>query len=250
MKVWKYLTEKLEKEKLHFTLIDPAEQSEKKARELAKIAEETGTDAIMIGGSYSVKQEKLDETIKEIKKKTKLYVILFPSSARYVSRFADAIFFMSLLNSRKLDYVIGKQVEAALFIKTLGLERIPMGYIVIKPGMRVGKKGKAKLIKRDDVKTAIKYAVAAESLGMKLVYLEAGSGSPKPVMNKMVKGVKEAIDIPLIVGGGIRTSSIAKEKVEAGADIIVTGTSVEKKIKEGTQELEEHLAKIISAIKE
>lgn len=242
MKVWKYLEDRLKTEqKQHFTLIDPAEQSPKLASKLAQLAEKAGTDAILIGGSYSVKQKKLDETIQGIKEKTKLPVILFPSSAKYLSRFADAILFMSLLNSKSLKYVIEEPRKGAPIIEKLGIETIAMGYLVIKPGMKVGKKGKAKLVKRDDVKTSVEYALFAKHSGKKLLYLEAGSGAPEAVTNKMIKAVKKAINIPLIVGGGIRNSKIAKEKISAGADIIVTGNIVE--------EDSAKLGEIISAVK-
>ena len=242
MKVWKYLEDRLEAgKKLHFTLIDPAEQSPESAGKLAQLAEKAKTDVVLIGGSYSVKQKKLDETIQRIKERTELPVILFPSSTKYLSHFADAIFFMSLLNSKSLKYVIEEPRKGAPIIEKLGIETISMGYLVIKPGMKVGKKGKARLIKRDDTKTAVEYALFAKYSGRKLLYLEAGSGALNPVMNKMIKAVKEAIDIPLIVGGGIRSPKVAKEKVKAGADIIVTGNIVE----EDNAQLE----RIISAIK-
>lgn len=243
MTVWEYITEKLdEKEKLHFTLIDPAEQLSQRAGELAKTAKEAGTDAIMVGGSFSVKQEKLDETIKRIKERIKLPVILFPSSAKLLSSFADAVFFMSLLNSKDKKYIVREPAKGAPVIKEMRIEPIGMGYIVISPGMRVGKKGKAQLVKREDTKTAVEYALFAQYFGAKLVYLEAGSGSPKPVSNRMIKAVKKEINIPLIVGGGIRSISVTKEKIEAGADIIVTGNIGERDPKE--------LMKIISAVKQ
>jgi len=246
LKVLKYIKEKAEKEKLHFTLIDLGKQSPQKAAELALIAKKAGTDLIMIGGSDSVKEEKLNETVALIKKATGLYVVLFPSSAKYISLLADAILFMSLLNSKKIDYVIGKQVDAALLIKRINLEMISMGYLVIKPGMRVGKKSKVKLIKRRDSYLAKKYAVCAETFGMSLFYLEAGSGAPLSVPDGMIKEVKQEIDIPLIVGGGINDTTTARKKAEAGADIIVTGTILE----EDDSRKGEKLARMIKAIKE
>jgi len=245
MKVYEGIIEKLKKEKLHFTLIDPGKLKPQKAIKLAEIAKEAGTDAIMIGGSDTVKkQEKLDEAIKQIKEKTELPTILFPSSARYVSRFADAIFFMSLLNSKKPRYITGEQAKAAPIIRVLDIERISMGYLIIKPGMRAGKKGKAELIKRRDVKSVVEYAMCAEDIGFKLFYLESGSGAPKPATNKMIKAIKEAIEIPLIVGGGIRDTKTAREKARAGADITVTGTQLEKKGEKSGEQLERMIAAI------
>lgn len=103
-----------------------------------------------------------------------------------------------------------------------------MGYIIVEPGMEAGMVGEAECIARDDVKSAIGYSVAGELLGMKLIYLEAGSGAPEPVPQNIISGVKESIDIPLIVGGGIRRAEHAEAAVQAGADIIVTGTVVEE----------------------
>jgi phosphoglycerol geranylgeranyltransferase len=239
MKVFHYLMEKLKKEKLHFTLIDPAEQSPKEAGSLAAIASIDGTDAILVGGS-SLKKEALDETIREVKKCGRP-VILFPPNSNFLSGEADAIFFMSLLNSTDKKYLVGEQVKASLAIKRMGIEPISMGYLVIEPGMRVGMEGKVELVKREDVDSAVRYSLAAQYFGMKFVYLEAGSGSPMPVPNEMIRAVKKEISVPLIVGGGIKNASIAKEKIEAGADIIVTGNIIERDVN--------RLKEIISVIK-
>ena len=156
------------------------------------------------------------------------FAILFPTTASAVSLYADAIYFMSLLNSKNPRFLLGEQMKVAALIKKSGLEPISMGYIIVEPGMKAGMVGEAECIGRDDVKSAVGYSVAGELLGMKLIYLEAGSGAPEPVPPNLVVGVKEAIDIPLIVGGGIRRPEHAKAAVQAGADIIVTGTVVEE----------------------
>jgi phosphoglycerol geranylgeranyltransferase len=243
MKVIDYIMEKLEKKPLHFTLIDPENQSPQKAGEMANIAENAGTDLIMVGGSTIVSQQMVDETIIEIKENTSLPVVLFPTAAKLLSKHADALFFMSLLNSRNLRYVIREQALGSLIVKKYGLEPIPMGYIVVEPGMKVAEKGEADVIKREDISSAMGYALAAQYLGMKLVYLEAGSGAPNPVPNEMIKKVRETIEIPLIVGGGIKNAETAAEKIKAGANIIVTGTIVEE------ENMEERLRSIIKTIK-
>jgi phosphoglycerol geranylgeranyltransferase len=130
-------------------------------------------------------------------------------------------------------------------VKKTGMEAISMGYIIIEPGMKVGEVGDAELISRKDVESAVNYSLIAQYFGMSLVYLEAGSGAPQPVPKDMVNSVKSGINIPLIIGGGIRTSEAAAEIASAGADIIVTGTIVEDTIN-----IRSTLTEIIDSIKE
>jgi len=244
MKVLSYIEETVKSRKMHMTLIDPDDQSPEKAAEIAKAAMNAGTDAIMIGGSTGITKELMDKTIKEIKKSVTIPVIIFPNSASVLSQYADALYFMSLLNSEDIEMLIGQQVKGAIYVKKLGLEPVPMGYIIVEPGMTVGKVGRAKLVPRKRPDIAVAYALAAQYLGMHLVYLEAGSGAPEPVPPEMVRAVKNEIDVPLIVGGGIRTEEQARELSNAGADIVVTGTIVEI-----VDNVEHELGKIISAFK-
>jgi len=245
MTLAKRIAKKSNKRKLHFSLLDPDKQKPEVAGSIAKTAEEAGSSAIMVGGSTLISQEQVDETVKAIKDNSKLPVILFPSGAKFLSKYADAVFFMSLLNSRKLEFVIREHVKGAPFVKYSGIEPISMGYIIVEPGMTAGKVGRVDLVKKDDVETAVGYALAAQYLGMDFFYLEAGSGAPSPVPNKMIKAVKENINIPLIVGGGIRNATTAREKVKAGADIVVTGTKLEEE-----KNLKKALSNIIKAIEE
>ncbi len=245
MKVLDYILKKIEGgKKMHMTLIDPEDQKPEDSARIAREAEQAGTDAIMIGGSTVANRNMVDSAIKAIKKVVRIPVIIFPNSANVISPYADAIYFMSLLNSRDVEMVIGQQAKGAIWIKKLGLEPIPMGYIIIEPGMTVGKIGKASPIPRDKPEFAIAYALAAQYLGMKLVYLEAGSGAPKPVPPEMVQAVRKEIDVPLIVGGGIREPENASRLSRAGADIIVTGTIVEI-----VEDIKEELGKIVEAVK-
>ncbi len=214
----------------HFTLIDPAKQDPKEAGEFAVMAESFGTDAIMVGGSVGVSTPLLDETCKKIKDLTSKPIILFPGDVGGLSRYADAIFFMSLLNSMNPYYITGAQALGAPIIKKMGIEPLPMAYIIIAPGGTVGWIGNARPIPRDKAEIAAAYALAGEYLGMKLVYLEGGSGVEEPVPGDMIRAVKQLIDIPLVIGGGIRSPQAAKECILAGADIIVTGTLLEKEI--------------------
>lgn len=228
METMDYIRKKLETRKLHMTLLDPDDTEPEQAASISKLAVEAGSDAIMLGGSTGLTQELVDDTVKAIKDAVDVPVILFPTTASAVSLYADAIYFMSLLNSKNPRFLFGEQMKAAALIKRSGLEPISMGYIIVEPGMEAGMVGEAECIHRDDVKSAIGYSVAAELLGMKLIYLEAGSGAPEPVPENIIAGVRAAIDIPLIIGGGIRKPEQARAAVEAGADIIVTGTLVEE----------------------
>jgi phosphoglycerol geranylgeranyltransferase len=243
MKVMQYIVDKVRAGPLHMTLIDPDKQPAAKAAEIAAKAEALGTDAIMIGGSTDVTQENLDATALAIKKVVKIPVIYFPSGAHALSAHCDALYYMSMLNSRDIRNVVGEQVAASLIVKKLGLEPLSMGYIIVEPGMKVGEVGKAEVIKRDDPKRACAYALAAEYMGMKLVYLEAGSGAPQPVPVEMIAMVRKTISVPLIIGGGIRGPAEAKAVRMAGADIVVTGTLVED------GEFVDKLREVIQAIK-
>ena len=239
------IIKKAKKKTLHFSLLDPDKQSPEDAGSIAKTAAEAGSSAIMVGGSTLLSQNQVDETVKAIKKQSKLPVILFPSGAKFLSKYADAVFFMSLLNSRNLGYVIREHVKGAPFVKRSGIEPISMGYVIVEPGMTAGKVGEVDLIKKEDIETAVGYALAAQYLGMSFFYLEAGSGAPIPVSNEMIAAVKNNTTIPLVVGGGIRNAKTASEKAKAGADIIVTGTTLEEET-----DLRKALNKIIKSIEE
>ncbi len=246
MSTLEYIKTKRSKGPLHFTLIDPDKQEPAEAGKLAKLVESFGSDAIMIGGSWGdAFGEKLNQTIEEIKKSCKLPVILFPSSAQQISDKADAIFFMSLLNSRSPQYLIDEQAKGAIYVKKFGLEPLSMAYLIVESGNNpaVAWVGDVKAIPRDKPEIAVAYSLAARYFGMKMVYLEGGSGAKLSVPTEMIGAVKQSVgeDMWVIVGGGIREAEIAKEKIKAGADIIVTGTIAEQN--------REKLREIIKAIK-
>ena len=222
-----YIDQTLLAHKMHMTLVDPAKQSADVAGEIASKAQAAESDAIMVGGSTGITQENLDQTVDEMKARCKLPVIYFPSRANAIAQRCDAIYFMSMLNSRNPRNITGEHSRGAPVIKRLGLETLSMGYIVIDPGMKVGEVGEADVVRRDDIERALGYALAAEYLGMSMVYLEAGSGAPSPVPSAMISAVKDSIGVPLIVGGGITDPERARDAATAGADIIVTGTLVE-----------------------
>jgi phosphoglycerol geranylgeranyltransferase len=239
------LLNKVRKKKLHFSLLDPEDQTPQEAGNLSKLAEDAGSSVIMVGGSTLSSSMQVDETVKAIKRNSNLPVILFPSGAKFLSKYADAIFFMSCLNSRSLDFVVREHVQGSTFIKQVGIEPISMGYLIVEPGMTAGKMGQVDLVKRDDIQTAVGYALATQYFGMKFFYLEAGSGAPEPVTNEMITAVKKNTNVPLVVGGGIRSAKTAYEKAFAGADIIVTGTTFEK-----DKNIEKTLREIIKALEE
>jgi phosphoglycerol geranylgeranyltransferase len=213
----------------HLTLIDPDSQSPSEAGRIAEDADAGGTDAVMVGGSVGACGSVLEDTVRQIKARTELPVILFPSSAAGLCQNADAVFFMSLLNSRSTSYIVENQVLGAPLVLKYGLEPLPMAYIIVEPGGTVGWVGDARIIPRKKPEIAAAYALAAKYLGMRIVYLEAGSGAETPVPLDMIRAVKHVLgEALLVVGGGIRSGAAAAEAVKAGADFIVTGTAVEK----------------------
>lgn len=229
----------------HLTLIDPDSQSPKKAGAMALAAEQGGTDAIMVGGSVGATGTLLHETVLEIKENSDLPVILFPCGVAGICENADAVLFMSLLNSRSPAYIVENQALGAPLILRYGLEPIPMAYIIIEPGGTVGFVGDARLIPRRKPELAAAYALSAKFMGMRMVYLEAGSGADSPVPADMVAMVKKLLgDVLLIVGGGIRDGKAASQLVSAGADLIVTGTGVEK-----SQDVTSFVSELIASIR-
>ncbi len=228
MMVMQYLLDRMSQGTLHVALLDPDKQPASEAGEIARRMKEAGSDAVFIGGSTGVTTENLSATAKAIREMSGLPTIHFPGSADALSTEVDALLFMSMMNSMKLEWVMGAQVYAAPIVKKMGIQTIPMGYVVVEPGMKVGEVGKANLVRRDDIAGAVAYALACEMYGMQMFYLEAGSGADRPVPPEMIRAVKDAISIPLIVGGGIRTPEAAEAARKAGADIIVTGTFIEQ----------------------
>ncbi|MBN2488850.1 MAG: geranylgeranylglyceryl/heptaprenylglyceryl phosphate synthase [Methanosarcinaceae archaeon] len=230
MRVEKYLNDIIERDgTVHLTLIDPASQSPDESASIAFAAVEGGTDALMIGGSTGAGGSLLDQTVLKIKEQVEVPIILFPASADGVSSYADAIFFMSLLNSRDISYITTNQAMGAPLVYKYGLEPISMAYLVAEPGGTVGWIGDAKLIPRNKPELAVAYALAGKYLGMHYTYIEAGSGANEPISPKMIGALKQFLgENKLIVGGGIRDGRTAKICANAGADMIVTGTIVEE----------------------
>ena len=227
-RVERYLYDHLAKGPLHFTLIDPDKSPGRKAAEIARGAVDLGSDVVLLGGSTGISREVMGAAAAAVKAEVGAPVVIFPEGPASLTEQADAVLFMSLLNSRNLDLVIRAHALAAPVVRKMGLEPIPLGYLVIAPGMRVGEVGRVDVVARDDLDGAAGYALAAEFLGMRFVYLEAGSGAPSPVPPAMVHAVRSVLSVPLVVGGGIRTGPDARGLLEAGAQVLVTGTVTEE----------------------
>lgn len=229
-KVHDYIISKLKKDgALHFTLIDPDDVELDNIPNLVNIINKSGSDAIMVGGSTVVDQMYLSDVVTSIKNHTKLPVILFPNNISGITKVADAIWFMTLLNSNNPYYIIGAQMLAAPYIKRLGLEPLSMAYLIVGEGKTAGFIGQANPIPYDKPEIALAYSIAAEFLGIKYVYLEAGSGASKPIPTMFIKMIKsQCKNLKVVVGGGIRSFDDAYNIARSGADIIVTGTIVEK----------------------
>jgi phosphoglycerol geranylgeranyltransferase len=226
--VEKYLLEKIDNEtSIHMTLVDPEKITTKQASKVAANSSRSGTAAIMIGGSTFVSQDHLDDVVKSIKKTVEIPIILFPNNITGISQNADAIWFMSLLNSVDPYFLMGAQILGAPLVKKTGLEPISLGYIIVGDGGTAGIIGKALPIPYSKPELAVAHALAGQYLGMHFIYLEGGSGTKIPVPQKIIRAVKNVLDIPLIVGGGIRNKEQAIAAVSAGADIIVTGNIIE-----------------------
>ncbi|MEM2104426.1 MAG: geranylgeranylglyceryl/heptaprenylglyceryl phosphate synthase [Candidatus Bathyarchaeia archaeon] len=239
--VERYLLNKISAEgAVHMTLIDPEKVTLPQASLIAEKAKASGTSAIMVGGSTFVSTKHLDGVVLTIKRAVGLPVILFPNNVTSISRYADAIWFMSLLNSTDPYFIIGAQILGAPLVRKYRLEPIPMGYIIVGEGGTAGIVGKAVPIPYDKPELAVAHALAGQYLGMRFIYLEAGSGARRPVPHGMIQAVKQCIDVPLIVGGGIRSRAQAFAAVSAGADIIVTGNIVENgQVKDRVSEIVE-----------
>jgi phosphoglycerol geranylgeranyltransferase len=227
--VEKFLLRRIREEgAIHLTLIDPEEVTASSASQLAKKVENCSTTAIMVGGSTCNSTAHLDSIVRAIRRTVRVPIILFPNNVTGISRHADAIWFMSLLNSVDPYFLIGAQVLGAPMVKKYGLEALPLGYIIVGEGGTAGMVGRAVPIPYTKPELVAVHALTAQYFGMRFVYLEAGSGASQPVPPAMIKTVRQVIDIPLIVGGGIRNSEQAKAAVASGADVIVTGNVIEE----------------------
>ena len=215
--------------KLFAVLLDPQEYEADAFYALIQKCNQAHVDLILLGGSHQHRSE-ADRIIEEIKSISKIPCVLFPGHSNQISSQADALLLLSLLSGRNPEYLIGKHVSAAMQIRESGLEVIPTAYILVDSGNLTSVQYITQTypIPRHKSDILVSTAVAAEMLGFKLAYLEAGSGASQHVPVEMIKAVKGVIDIPIIVGGGIHSPETAKKILNAGADIIVVGNAIEK----------------------
>jgi len=225
----KHLKSELKRKKaLIFILIDSEVSQNSQAITLAKKVEKIGASAVLVGGSSATDQIEMAKIVKNLKKSIKIPLILFPGNITGVVPGADAILFSSLLNSENPYFISQAQTLGAPSVLKFGLEPLPTAYLVIGEGTSAWFVGSARGIPFDKPNIAAAYALAAQFLGMRFVYLEAGSGAKTSVKPEMVKTVRKSFNGFLIVGGGIRDAKTAKNIVKAGADAVVIGTFLEK----------------------
>ena len=214
---------------LFTVLIDPDKVDAKSLEHLIGLGLEAKVDYFFVGGSLVISNH-LDACVQQIKAACNIPVILFPGSPSQVSKYADALLYLSLISGRNPELLIGQHVISAPFVKKSGLEIMPTGYMVIDGGAptTVSYISNAAPIPSNKHEIAMCTAMAGEMLGMKLIYMDAGSGAKRPITESMIQKVSSCIDVPLIIGGGITHPEKAYLNCKAGADVIVVGNAIEK----------------------
>lgn len=217
------------KQKSFAVLIDPDKVKPSELDKLTQLAIDASVDYLLVGGSLVISNH-LDDCILAIKEQCDIPVILFPGSPSQISRHADALLYLSLISGRNPELLIGQHVISAPFVRQSGLDIMSTGYMVIDGGAptTVSYISNASPIPSDKNEIALCTALAGEMLGMKLIYMDAGSGAKRPVPEAMIAAVAEQITVPLIIGGGITDPEKAYLNCKAGADIIVVGNAIEK----------------------
>lgn len=223
------ITRSDEKKKQFAVLIDPDNVNPDEVRQIAEAGALAGVDYWFTGGSL-LTNDMLDHCIRILRENSSIPIVLFPGNNLQINKNADAILFLSLISGRNAEMLIGKHVIAAPYLKKSGLEVIPTGYMLIESGKPTGAlyMSNSLPIPADKSDIAVCTAMAGEMLGLKMIYLEAGSGASRTVEPEMIRKVKESIHVPLIAGGGVKTPEKAKLLCDAGADIIVVGNAIEK----------------------
>lgn len=212
-------------------LVDPDKTTLAQLDTLLSLGEKAKIDYWFVGGSLVISNQ-LDELVQHFKKHTNIPVVLFPGSPSQVTRHADALLYLSLISGRNPELLIGQHVLSAPYVKQTGLEILSTGYIVVDGGAptTVSYISNATPVPADKGEIAMCTAMAGEMLGMKLIYMDAGSGARQPISTNMIQQVAAQLSIPLIVGGGITTPQKASDNCNAGADVIVVGNAIEKDV--------------------
>jgi phosphoglycerol geranylgeranyltransferase len=223
------LTKKRKRQRSFAVLIDPDNVNTAKIEELAALAVNAEVDYLLVGGSLVISNH-LDEVVQHIKRHCTIPIILFPGTPSQVSRYADGLLYLSLISGRNPELLIGQHVISAPAVRNSGLEIISTGYMVIDGGAptTVSYISNATPIPADKNEIALCTAMAGEMLGMKLIYMDAGSGARHPIREEMIACVAGNIEVPLVIGGGIRDPEKAYRNCKAGADVIVVGNAIEK----------------------
>src|SRR5882757_4310808 len=230
--IYKLLTERKQQGKKSFAvLIDPDKVNDNNMEQLIQLSVTAGVDYFLVGGSLVISSY-LDECLQLIKRSCTIPTILFPGSPNQVSKYADALLYLSLISGRNADLLIGQHVISAPVVKQSGLEIMPTGYMVIDGGAptTVSYISNAAPVPADKNEIAMCTAMAGEMLGMKLIYMDAGSGAKRPISENMIEAVAKHISLPLIIGGGITDPEKAYRNCKAGADVIVVGNAIEKDV--------------------
>ena len=228
--IYNILAEKKQQGKKSFAvLIDPDKVNKSVLDELIELSTAAKVDYLLVGGSLVISNH-LDECVQHIKQSCDMPVILFPGSPSQISKYADALLYLSLISGRNSELLIGQHVVSAPFVRQSGLEIMPTGYIVVDGGAptTVSYISNAAPVPADKNEIAMCTAMAGEMLGMKLIYMDAGSGAKRPITENMIKAVADHIEAPLIIGGGILQPEKAYLNCKAGADVIVVGNAIEK----------------------
>ena len=228
-KVEKYYREKLAGEgALICSLIEPDKNFMEKGAAIAKKSLEAGADAILIGGSIGAQGNVLDETVRLIKEQVTIPVVLFPGNISGLTGYADAVYFMHLLNSRDVYWLSTAQIQAAPVVAKMGIEAIPTTYLVLEPGMAVGWVGNANLVPRNRPDLAAACALAARFTGSHVIIADSGSGAPTPAPTTLTASIAKACgDVIFFSAGGVRTPQQATAQIKAGAHGIQVGTAFE-----------------------
>ena len=210
-------------------LIDPDKEHDKKLPKMLDLINDTNFDAIFVGGS-TILDNKYEERILFIKNNTSLPVIIFPGSSNQISKYADSILFLTLISGRNPQFLIDEHVKASPYIYKLGIETISTGYILIESGKEttVQKTSKTQPLSQNNKESILAHALAGQYIGNKMIFLDNGSGATNNIKSEIILYLKKYIEIPIIVGGGIRNKKSASDLSKAGADYIVIGSKIEE----------------------